>query len=39
MKQLGCSEAEAYRAIQQESMNRSLSMKDLAKAIIATDEK
>jgi response regulator NasT len=38
MKQLGCSEAEAYRAMQQESMNRSLSMKDLAKAIIATNE-
>lgn len=35
MKQLGIDEAEAYRTMQKESMNRSMSMKDLAKAIIA----
>jgi response regulator NasT len=34
MKQLGIDEAEAYRTMQKESMNRSISMKDLARAII-----
>ena len=34
MKQLGVDEAEAYRTMQKESMNRSISMKDLARAII-----
>jgi response regulator NasT len=34
MKQLGIDEAEAYRTMQKESMNRSISMKDLAQAII-----
>lgn len=38
MRQLGFDEAEAYRSMQQESMNRGISMKDLARAIIATDE-
>ncbi len=35
MKQLGVDEAEAYRTMQIESMNRSISMKELAQAIIA----
>jgi len=34
MKQLGCDEGEAYRTLQKESMNRSISMKDLARAVI-----
>jgi response regulator NasT len=34
MRQLGIDEAEAYRTMQKESMNRSISMKDLARAII-----
>ncbi|HNX93478.1 MAG TPA: ANTAR domain-containing protein [Syntrophomonas sp.] len=34
MKQLDIDEAEAYRTMQKESMNRSISMKDLARAII-----
>jgi len=38
MKKLGIDEAEAYRTMQKESMNRGISMKDLARAIIATDE-
>lgn len=38
MKKLGIEEAEAYRSMQKESMNRGVSMKDLARAIIAADE-
>ena len=38
MKKLGVGEAEAYRSMQKESMNRGISMKDLARAIIAVDE-
>ncbi len=38
MKQLDCDEARAYRLIQKESMNRSISMKELARAIIAAEE-
>jgi len=38
MKKLGIEEAEAYRSMQKESMNRGIAMKDLAKAIIAADE-
>ncbi len=38
MKKLGIEEAEAYRSMQKESMNRGVSMKDLARAIIATAE-
>lgn len=34
MKRLGIDEAEAYRTMQKESMNRSISMKELARAII-----
>lgn len=34
MKQLGIEEAEAYRTMQKESMNKSMSMKELARAII-----
>ena len=34
MKQLGIDEAEAYRSMQKESMNRGISMKELAQAII-----
>jgi len=34
MKQLGCDEGEAYRTLQKDSMNRSISMKDLARAVI-----
>lgn len=35
MKRLGIDEAEAYRSMQKESMNRGVSMKELAQAIIA----
>ncbi len=35
MKQLKVDEAEAYRTMQKESMNRSISMKEMARAIIA----
>jgi response regulator NasT len=38
MKQLGVNEAEAYRMMQKESMNRSLSLKDLSRAIIIASE-
>jgi response regulator NasT len=38
MKRLGVEEAEAYRTMQKESMNRGISMKDLARAIIAANE-
>ena len=38
MKKLGIEEAEAYRSMQKESMNRGISMKDLARAIIASAE-
>lgn len=38
MKQLGIDEAEAYRTMQKESMNRSISMKELARAIIALND-
>jgi AmiR/NasT family two-component response regulator len=38
MKKLSIDEAEAYRSMQKESMNRGISMKDLARAIIAADE-
>lgn len=38
MKKLGIEEAEAYRSMQKESMNRGVSMKDLARAIIAANE-
>jgi len=38
MKKLGIEEAEAYRSMQKESMNRGISMKDLARAIIASEE-
>ena len=38
MKKLGIDEAEAYRTMQKESMNRSMSMKDLARAIIMADD-
>ncbi|MEA4923870.1 MAG: ANTAR domain-containing protein [Syntrophomonadaceae bacterium] len=38
MKKHGIDEAEAYRSMQKESMNRGISMKDLARAIIAADE-
>ena len=34
MKQLGIDEAEAYRTMQKESMNKGMSMKELARAII-----
>ena len=34
MMKLGVDEAEAYRAMQKESMNRSISMKELAQAIL-----
>lgn len=35
MKQLSIDEAEAYRTMQRESMNHGISMKDMARAIIA----
>jgi len=35
MKQLSIDEAEAYRTMQKESMNRGVSMKDMARAVIA----
>lgn len=38
MKKLGIDEAEAYRTMQKESMNRGLSMKDISRAIIAAEE-
>lgn len=38
MKKHGIDESEAYRSMQKESMNRGVSMKDLARAIIAADE-
>lgn len=38
MKQLGIDEAEAYRTMQKESMNRSISMKEMAQAIIVAFE-
>lgn len=38
MKKLGVDEAEAYRIMQKESMNRSISLKDLSRAIIIADE-
>jgi response regulator NasT len=38
MKSMSVDEAEAYRMMQKESMNRSISMKDLARAIIIADE-
>ena len=38
MKKLGVEEADAYRSMQKESMNRGISMKDLARAIIAANE-
>ncbi len=38
MSKLGIEEAVAYRMMQKESMNRGLSMKNLAQAIIATEE-
>lgn len=38
MKKLSLEEAEAYRSMQKESMNRGISMKDLARAIIAANE-
>jgi response regulator NasT len=38
MKNMSVDEAEAYRMMQKESMNRSISMKDLARAIIIADE-
>jgi response regulator NasT len=38
MKKLGVDEAEAYRMMQKESMNRSISLKDLSMAIIIADE-
>lgn len=38
MKKLGIEEAEAYRSMQKESMNRGISMKDLARAIVAAEE-
>ncbi|MDD3364104.1 MAG: ANTAR domain-containing protein [Syntrophomonas sp.] len=38
MKKLGVDEAEAYRMMQKESMNRSISLKDLSRAIIIADQ-
>jgi response regulator NasT len=38
MKKLNIDEAEAYRSMQKESMNRGISMKDLAKAMIFANE-
>jgi len=38
MKKLGIDEAEAYRSMQKESMNRGMAMKDLARAIIFAEE-
>lgn len=38
MKKLGIDEGDAYRKMQKESMNRSMSLKDLARAIIIADE-
>ncbi len=38
MKKLGVDESEAYRMMQKESMNRSISLKDLSMAIIIADE-
>ena len=38
MKKLGIDEPEAYRSMQKESMNRGISMKDLARAIIVANE-
>lgn len=38
MKRLSVDEGEAYRTMQKESMNKGISMKDLARAIIASDQ-
>ncbi|HPF21649.1 MAG TPA: ANTAR domain-containing protein, partial [Syntrophomonas sp.] len=39
MKTQGLTESEAYRYLQKQSMNRAMSMKDLAQEIILSEEK